>query len=138
MDVTPHVGIEAARIGATRETIRQTLDFAFSLRTTTVQVSIATPFPGTVFYEQAREHGWLVTDDWSRYEGGCSPVVAYPDCSPSDILWGVAEAKRRKIRRLLTQPSVLGQYLLKLYQMKGAAGLLKEVVTKASFAFGRG
>ena len=46
--------------GETRETIRKTIDFAKELDTETLQVSIATPFPGTEFYQEAVANNWLI------------------------------------------------------------------------------
>ena len=42
--------------GETRETIRNTIDFAKGLDTETIQVSIATPIPGTEFYDFAKKN----------------------------------------------------------------------------------
>ncbi len=53
------------------------------------QVSTSTPQPGTPFYRQAQEQGWLVTDDLSRYDGERA-VVSYPGYSADRI-----EAVRR-------------------------------------------
>ncbi len=46
--------------GETRETIRRTIEFAKELDTETLQVSIATPFPGTEFHRQAVDNHWLL------------------------------------------------------------------------------
>jgi len=43
-----------------------------------VQFSIATPFPGTPFYQLCKQKGWLVTEDWTRYDGARHSVVDYP------------------------------------------------------------
>lgn len=45
--------------GETRETIRRTIDFARQIDPDTLQVSIATPYPGTEFYRQAVQNNWL-------------------------------------------------------------------------------
>ena len=123
--------------GETRESIRNTLEFAFSLNCTTSQFSVATPFPGTEFYNMAKAEGWLITDDWSRFDGGESPVVAYPGCTVEDIRAGLEEAKKRKILRLVTHPVILSQYLMKLYRMKGFGGLMQEIVSKTGYLLER-
>ena len=32
-------------------------------------LTIATPYPGTRYYEQMKREGRLLTEDWSRYDG---------------------------------------------------------------------
>jgi radical SAM superfamily enzyme YgiQ (UPF0313 family) len=48
------------------------------------QVSIATPQPGTPFYQWAKSTGHLITEDLSHYNGR-QAVVAYPGYSASEI-----------------------------------------------------
>jgi len=124
--------------GETRESIQRTMDFAFSLHCTTAQFSVATPFPGTEFYNMAKREGWLITDDWSQFDGGESPVISYDQCTREDIIAGIEKAKKRKIVRLMTHPAVLTQYLWKLYKIEGFRGLLKEIAAKSGYLLERG
>jgi len=48
--------------GETKESIRNTINFAKSLDVETIQVSIAHAYPGTEFYEFAREHGFIINN----------------------------------------------------------------------------
>lgn len=41
------------------------------------QISTSTPQPGTPFYKQAVDNGWLITDDLARYDG-LQSVISYP------------------------------------------------------------
>jgi radical SAM superfamily enzyme YgiQ (UPF0313 family) len=34
----------------------------------TWQVTIVIPYPGTMLFEQAKQNGWLKTEDWDRYD----------------------------------------------------------------------
>src|SRR6266567_2481178 len=68
-----------------REDILKTIEFSKKLDTDSVQFSIATPFPGTPFYEQAKQNGWLATDDWTQYDGANYAVLDYPDLSKGEI-----------------------------------------------------
>ncbi|MCD4653196.1 B12-binding domain-containing radical SAM protein [bacterium] len=52
---------------------------------TELQVSIATPQPGTPFYNWVDENDYLVTKNWEDYDGGCGSVVCYPDYSKEQI-----------------------------------------------------
>jgi radical SAM superfamily enzyme YgiQ (UPF0313 family) len=49
-----------------------------------VQHSICTPYPGTAFFQEALEEGWLNTDDISQYNWA-NGVVDYPDYPASKI-----------------------------------------------------
>ncbi|MBN2383431.1 radical SAM protein [bacterium] len=71
--------------GETRQTAQQTIDLALSLGLDTAQFSIATPFPGTEFYRLAETNGWLLTHDWSKYDGATGAVISYPHFSKKEI-----------------------------------------------------
>jgi len=71
--------------GETRESVRETVDLACSIPMDSVQFSIATPFPGTRFYAQCVENGWLVTENWDDFDGNFGSVVSYPQLSKVEI-----------------------------------------------------
>ncbi|MBF0301027.1 MAG: radical SAM protein, partial [Oligoflexia bacterium] len=55
-------------IGETEETIRQTIDFAKKLNCDTSAFFIASPFPGTELYTQAKEKGYLRNNlEWKNF-----------------------------------------------------------------------
>jgi radical SAM superfamily enzyme YgiQ (UPF0313 family) len=56
--------------GETKESIRNTIDFAKQLDVETIQVSIAHAFPGTEFYDYAKEHGFITNEAKMVDEGG--------------------------------------------------------------------
>src|SRR5580658_10365218 len=63
--------------GETRETLRNTIDFAKRLDVETIQVSIAHAFPGTEFYDYAKKNN-LVQVNMADEEGHQLPNVVYP------------------------------------------------------------
>jgi hopanoid biosynthesis associated radical SAM protein HpnJ len=63
--------------GESRDTIRNTIDFAKRLDVETIQVSIAHAFPGTEFYEYAKTNN-LVQINMADDEGHQLPNVVYP------------------------------------------------------------
>ena len=73
--------------GETKETAKETIDFALSLECDTIQFSGAVPFPGTVFFDDAKKAGWLKTQDWSKWlgEGEQRGVVEYPGITQEQI-----------------------------------------------------
>jgi radical SAM superfamily enzyme YgiQ (UPF0313 family) len=48
--------------GETKESIRNTINFAKQLDVETIQVSIAHAYPGTEFYDYAKENGFIVNE----------------------------------------------------------------------------
>ena len=63
--------------GETRQTIRNTIDYAKSLDVETIQVSIAHAYPGTEFYDYAKKNA-LVNIEMSDDQGHQLPNVIYP------------------------------------------------------------
>jgi len=118
--------------GDTKETIDKTLKFAVNLGTNSFQISIATPFPGTEFYDMAKKNGWLVTDDFSRYDGNKEAVVSYPWLSKEEI--------DEEFKKALSLTSRLDLGLIKYfmrykYQTRGLGGILS--LPKEGFSYSR-
>lgn len=49
------------------------------------QKSICTPFPGTPLFYEAKEKGWLVTEDLQRFDGTRESVLSYPNFTKEEI-----------------------------------------------------
>ena len=74
--------------GENRETINMTKKLIEEAKPDILQVSVATPFPGTEFYQWCREYGYLVTEDPNEYLDGIGhqkSVVSYPWLSNEEI-----------------------------------------------------
>jgi radical SAM superfamily enzyme YgiQ (UPF0313 family) len=69
----------------TKESILKTLEFAIDLDLDTAQFYIATPLPGSAFYQEAKEKGWLVIEDWTYYDGNNYSTLNYPWLSKEEI-----------------------------------------------------
>ncbi|MDR1241514.1 MAG: radical SAM protein [Deltaproteobacteria bacterium] len=78
--------------GETKETIRKTAAFAKELPLDLVNFSIATPYPGTPFYRQAEQNGWLRHVEWEDFDQNYSAVISYPNLSDKDIVAGVRQS----------------------------------------------
>lgn len=76
--------------GETRQTAEKTLNYLQNSREVQlVNLTIATPYPGTELYEMAKnkEHGLrLLSEDFSRYRRYGSPVMEVNDLSAKDLL----------------------------------------------------
>jgi hopanoid biosynthesis associated radical SAM protein HpnJ len=59
LGITIHGTFIAGLPGETRETLRETAQWAAKINPHTIQVSLAAPYPGTFLYNQAVTNGWL-------------------------------------------------------------------------------
>jgi len=93
--------------GETKETIKQTIKLALSLRPDSVQFSIITPFPGTRLFEELEKEGRIITKDWSLYDGHYSCVFRPDSLTPEELeaakqyayrVWADYQRKKRGLR----------------------------------------
>jgi len=98
--------------GETRETIRETLEFAKEVNPRTLQVSLAAPYPGTFLYEQAKRNGWLVDDvDLLTKHGTQVATLSYPGLSHGEIFESVEEFYKKFYFRPSKIAEILGEML---------------------------
>lgn len=71
--------------GSTKKDIENDMKYFDRLKPFTAQVAIATPYPGTPFYKWAKEKGYLLTDDFTKYDGLQQSVISYPDFTKEEI-----------------------------------------------------
>ncbi len=81
--------------GENRESVENTIRFIKSVPCHSVQFSVATPFPGTEFYDYVKERGYLETDEWSKYSGFDHVVVRTDELSAEEVGRALASARRR-------------------------------------------
>jgi hopanoid biosynthesis associated radical SAM protein HpnJ len=85
--------------GETRETIQETIRFAREVNPTTIQVSIAAPYPGTYLYQQAQENDWLPDSEDGvalvDERGVQTAALGYPHLSRTEIYDSVDAFYRR-------------------------------------------
>jgi hopanoid biosynthesis associated radical SAM protein HpnJ len=77
--------------GETPATIRQSIDFAKEMNCETIQVSLASPYPGTHFYEFVKENGYEVVDPLVDAGGYQKCTVSYPAISADEIYASVEQ-----------------------------------------------
>jgi len=85
LGITIHGAFIMGLPGETRETIRDTIEYAKKLDLESIQVSLASPYPGTEFYEQCRREGWIVSETFLDDTGHQSCVIGYPHLSNQEI-----------------------------------------------------
>lgn len=83
--ISPMVYFMMGLPGETRETAQRTIDFAKRLDPDIITFGVATPHPGTEFYDYVKEKGYFEDYDWSHYDPNKKPVFSYPEFSSDDI-----------------------------------------------------
>lgn len=74
--------------GETKETAEQTIRFVKEIKPNIVQFAVATPIPGTEFYDYVKENGFLLADDLEESldkDGFQKCIVSYPEFTKEDI-----------------------------------------------------
>ena len=75
--------------GETKETIELTRKLIKETKPDILQVSVASPFPGTEFYDWCRENGYLLTDDPNEYldeQGHQKAIISYPELTNEEMV----------------------------------------------------
>lgn len=72
--------------GETWDSIRRTIDFAKRLDTETIQVSIAHPYPGTEFYDYAKQNDLITIDSMTDDAGHQLPNIIYPGLDRAELV----------------------------------------------------
>jgi radical SAM superfamily enzyme YgiQ (UPF0313 family) len=82
--------------GETKESIEASIRFACELDPDTIQVSLATPYPGTEFFDFCRAQGYLQDDALVNGATGYQQcVVDYPGLAAAEIFQAVPQFYRR-------------------------------------------
>ncbi|MDC0335726.1 B12-binding domain-containing radical SAM protein [Pseudodesulfovibrio sp.] len=100
--------------GDTEESILKSIEFAKEIKASVVTFSLATPFPGTAFYERAMEEG-MVVEDWSKFDFFSVPYV------PQGITKErMLELYKHAVRTFYLRPSYL---INRLFEMRSLTNL---------------
>ena len=78
LGLTIHADFIVGLPGESRDSIRKTIDFAKDLDCETIQVSIAHAYPGTEFYDFAKQNSLISINSMSDAQGHQLPHVIYP------------------------------------------------------------
>ncbi len=71
--------------GETKKTLQNTLEFAIKMDHYAAQFGMAVPYPGTELYKEAKKNGWLITEDWSKFNAAEDSVLEYPNLKAAEI-----------------------------------------------------
>ena len=106
--------------GETKETIEETIRFATEINPHTIQVSLAAPYPGTFLYKQAKENGWLDTDNADLVDDNGIQIAPlhYPHLSHTEIFDSVEDFYRRFYFRAPKIAAIVGEMVRSPQMMK--------------------
>ncbi len=80
--------------GETPATIRESIRFAKEMDCETIQVSLASPYPGTAFHDWVKQNGYEVVDPLVDEGGYQKCTVSYPTISADEIYASVEQFYR--------------------------------------------
>ena len=80
--------------GETVDSINDTITFAKSLPLTLALFHIAVPYPGTPFYYEAVQNGWINASRWEDLDMDRSTVLNYPHLSAEELEYHAKRAFR--------------------------------------------
>jgi anaerobic magnesium-protoporphyrin IX monomethyl ester cyclase len=104
--------------GETVETIQETIALSKQIPVDIGLFHIATPYPGTPFYYEAVENGWIKMNRWEDYDMYSHTVLNYPHLSSKDLeYWAKRAAREWSLRpgpmmtflKAAGNPDTLGQ-----------------------------
>jgi anaerobic magnesium-protoporphyrin IX monomethyl ester cyclase len=102
--IKTHVTVSLVHIGETEDTINLTMRFVSKLDVDSIQFSIATPYPGTKFYDDVRSQGMLLKTNWEDYDPTHNPIVKHPGVSFEFLKQTEAKAHGWWLRKKLLNP----------------------------------
>lgn len=123
--------------GETRETIKKTKNLIKELKPDILQVSVATPFPGTAFYEGCKKKGCLITDNPDCYldeQGHQKSVISYPRLPAEDITRSVDQILKEYYLSVEYIPVALKQILRK-NSLQELGRLLRSAIAFTRYVF---
>jgi len=88
-DILVHGDFIVGLPGETKETISETRKMIAETRPDILQVSVASPFPGTEFYDWCKRNKFLLTENPDEYLDDCGhqkTIISYPSLSSEEIV----------------------------------------------------
>jgi radical SAM superfamily enzyme YgiQ (UPF0313 family) len=141
LGIKTHMTVTLGLSGETRESIEKTFDFACRIDVDSVQFSVATPYPGTRFYDELKEGGFLRYQSWEDFDGANNAVFEVEGVDAGFVEEFEATAHGRWLRHKLRNPRWAlrqARYLARLFRGQGMAGLQLRVSRGLRLLFQRG
>ncbi len=123
LGVKTHMTVVVGLSGETPESLERTFAFACGLDIDSIQISMATPVPGTKFYEEAKASGALKLDSWDALDGYSTAVLGYEHLSQDDLEVFMRNVQSRWLRARLRHPKWVVRQTKYLWRVGTATGL---------------
>lgn len=86
LDIKVHLTFTFGLPGETERSAKDSTYYAYHLDPESVQFSVVTPFPGTPYYEYAKAHDLLVSNDLSKFDGNYNAVIKTTYLSSEELV----------------------------------------------------
>ncbi|MCX7727299.1 MAG: B12-binding domain-containing radical SAM protein [Chitinispirillaceae bacterium] len=96
----------------TKETVEETIKFAFELNAEFTQVSTPTPLPGTDYYKLLDENNCFLSKEWECHDSVHHSAVELPNLTNADLNYYLSTFYRRYYRR----PEYLWMMFLRMFK----------------------
>jgi radical SAM superfamily enzyme YgiQ (UPF0313 family) len=123
LGVKTHMTMVVGLLGETRESLERTFTFACGLDIDSIQISMATPVPGTRFYAEVVQSGALVLESWDQLDGYSSAVLDYELLPREEIEQFMRDVQSRWLRARLRHPRWVLRQLRYLNRLRRASGV---------------
>lgn len=131
LGIKTHMTVVMGLKGETRESLNRTFRFACKLDIDSIQLSVATPLPGTRLFEELAAENKLHLARWDELDGYSSVVIEYEDFPHEYLEDFVAPAHTRWIWSRLRSPRWIVRqlrYQARLGAGQGATGLRRRLI----------
>ncbi len=95
LGIKNHVSFIIGLPGESPESVDNTIRYIRSIPADSVQFSVAIPFPGTSFFKYLEDNGFLLTRDWSKYNGFDHVVMRTEAMTAEEVGKAITRARRR-------------------------------------------
>jgi len=119
-----HISFVVGMPGETPESVENTIRYIRSVPADSVQFSVAIPFPGTRFFKYVEENGFLLTRDWTKYNGFDHVVMRTEAMSAEEIAGAITRARRK----VYFTPRFILRRLSYIRDMRDVGALVRKVV----------
>jgi len=119
-----HATFTFGLLGETKQTMKQTLDFAKELDVDSVQFSLTTPFPGTRYFDQLKKENRLISQNWKDFDGSSSSVINFENITPEYLVEFCRKASGRWLLSKIKDLSWLKRQIYNMFRQTKGQGVL--------------
>ena len=104
--------------------VKETIDFAKSLKLHQAGFTSAVPFPGSKLWDYSLEHDLIETRDWKRYDLKGSPPSRHENLTSAEIL----DAQKAAFRSFYLRPRILYYHLKNIKSFQDLANYFHQAL----------